>query len=144
MKIVCLFNYNALQYVTKVVKIPDILYNYYIRNDSATRMASVNYKSLLSKIDAFEKAAKIAENYGKEGQFQSRINNALFDAIISYLAAMFSVKNYDKNMVHDFTIKLRYIKPFVNFKKLPKGIKFRYVLFKLNPKLLYFMEAKRK
>lgn len=139
-----LFNYTALQYVAKAVKIPDVLYNYYIRNDSATRTASVNYKSLCSKVDAFEKAAKIAEKYGGGGQFQIRINNALFDAIISYLAAMFSAKDYNKNTIHDMKIKLKSTRPLVDFKKLPQGIKFRYVLFKLNPRLMYFIETKRK
>lgn len=57
-----LFNYIALQHVNKVVKIPDILYNYYIRDNSATRIAKVNYKMLRSKINAFTKAAEIAEN----------------------------------------------------------------------------------
>lgn len=138
-----LFNYIALQYVAKAVKIPDVLYNYYIRNDSATRTASVNYKNLCSKVDAFEKAAKIAEKYGG-GQFQIRINNALFDAIISYLAAMFSAKDYNKNTIHDMKIKLKSTRPLVDFKKLPQGIKFRYALFKLNPRLMYFIESKRK
>ena len=134
--------YNVLQYATKVVKIPDVLYNYYIRNDSATRNASANFKSLRSKVDAFEKAAMIAKIWG--GNFQIRINNTLFSAIISYCAAMFSAKNYNKSTIYDMKIKLKFIRPLVVFKELPKGIKFRYVLLKLNPRLLYLIEAKRK
>ncbi len=139
-----LFNYTVLQHVNKVVKIPDILYNYYIRNTSATRMASSNYKSLRSKIDAFTKAAEIAENFGRGGQFQTRVNNALFDAIVSYLAAMFSSVVYDKNVVHDMKMRLKSARPFVNLKNLTIGIRVRYILFKLNPRLLYFMEVIRK
>lgn len=139
-----LFNYTALQYVKKVVKIPDVLYNYYIRDTSATRTASSNYKKLRSKIDAFTKAAEIAENIIVGGQFQTRVNNALFDAIISYLAAMFSSKVYDKNTIQDMKMRLKSARPFVNFKKLPMGIKIRYALFQLNPRLLYLMEATRK
>lgn len=139
-----LFNYTALQHVNKVVKIPDILYNYYIRDTSATRMASSNYKKLRSKIDAFTKASKIAEKYNRGGQFQTRVNNALFDAIISYLAAMFSSKVYDKNTIHDMNMRLKSARSFVDLKKLPMGIKIRYALFKLNPRLMYFMELARK
>lgn len=78
------------------------------------------------------------------GQFQIRINNAFFDSIISYLAEMFSTKDYNKNTIYDMKSKLKSTRPLVDFKKLPQGIKFRYALFKLNPRLMYFIETKRK
>lgn len=58
-----LFNYSAFQYIKRAVKVPDVLYNYYIRNDSATRTANVNYSILRTKITAFEKASQIAEKF---------------------------------------------------------------------------------
>lgn len=57
---------------------------------------------------------------------------------------MFSSKIYDKNTIHDMNMILKSARPFVDLKKLPIGIKIRYALFKMNPRLMYFMEPTRK
>lgn len=115
-----LFNYNAFQCIERAVKVPDILYNYYIRNDSVTRTATVNYSIFRTKITALEKASFIVENFVGE-TFYYRINNALFSEIISYLAAMFSNKVYEKDTVNEMKTKLKKLEERLILKNCPRG-----------------------
>mgnify|MGYP002607738360 CR=1 FL=1 len=136
-----LFNYNVLLYIKKVVKIADAKYNYFIRLDSATRTAAADCKKLKTKVIAFEKAAEIAESM-KGRQFYSRINNTLFNSIVSYLTAMFVNREYDKKEINLMMGKLKVISKKINYRALPKGIRFRYIVLKISPRILYVIQKK--
>lgn len=86
-----LFAYQVLSRAAMAVVIPDCLYDYRIRQNSATREAFVRPDRMQSKLRAFELALEIAEQLDNE-KFTQNIYTVLFESAI-VLALSLSAKN---------------------------------------------------
>lgn len=127
-----------------VVKNKEAMYNYRIRETSATRSASKSLTLMRTRISAFEKALIIAERHSGT-PFQTRVQTALFSNIISYISAMFSLNQYDKDEINVIKSKLRQMKTPQIIKSLEKGVRIRTHIFMISPRLLFLLErAKEK
>lgn len=134
-----IFFYSLFEHVQKIVKNPETLYNYRIRPSSATQTAGKSLDLLNNKITALEKALKIAEKY-PDSIFLSKVETTLFSAMISYLAAMFRMKCYDKMEILRIREKLSDLTSGRRMVSLPFGIKIRTCIFYVSPRLLYYFE----
>ena len=134
-----LFHYSYIDKVDKVVKIPACEYHYFIRDDSATRTAFVNYKNLKSKIDAFNKAKIIADRY-PESEFKKRVDLTLFSSSIDYLSALFVHGIYEEDELLFVKDKLNKLESEVEFERLTRGTKIRYLIYNISPRLLFCFE----
>lgn len=135
-----LFWYNVFDNVEKVVKLPENLYNYRIRLNSATSLVGKSDKLLEDKILAFEKALLLAKEKYSNTEFEYRIRKKLVSTYISYLSVLILNKKYDKSLKGVLTkIENKNI-----IKDLSISLKLRYYLILISPKLLYLLENIRK
>ncbi len=134
-----LFFYSLFEHVQRVVKNPDILYNYRIRQASVTQTANKSLNLLKNRIIALEKAMKIAGKY-PDSIFLCGVKTALFSSIISYVAAMFRLKHYDKAELLQIKKRLSELTSQQQNLPLSTGIKVRACIFAVSPRLLYCFE----
>lgn len=134
-----LFWYSVFENVKSAVKNKETLYNYRIRQTSATRTAKKSLKALETKIHSFEKSLIIANRY-PETTFQYRIQTTLFFDVISYISAMFCSKQYDKSKINQLNQKLKSLKNPHVMKNLSIGVRLRFYIFSISPKVLYWCE----
>lgn len=137
-----LFWYTVFVNSSSAVKNPDMLYNYRIREDSATNVSAKSLKMLKMKILSFKKTFDISKKY-PDSEFYHRMKTAVFSAVMSYITSMFTLGQYDKSELKELKSELNCFKSAQVMHRLPMSIKVRYRLFRISPGILYIAERIR-
>lgn len=134
-----LFWYEVFENARFAVKNPEMLYNYRIRETSATRLSRKSLDAMRTKITALEKATVIARRHPGT-QFLHNVEAAVFAVKISYIAAMFTLKQFETAEVQAIREELLRMKNPQLMRALSSGVKVRFWVLAASPKTLYWLE----